>query len=207
VIQEYLPKGPCNRSTFHSLFISLKERLSLSNHSRKYQIDSLLKKCKSKIFKIIKEGLKRCLLVKIKRLPQSFITNIKIEFNKRYLDKTLLEIFEEFGIFSLNNLINKNSIKSERLELFNEFIRMRLRDVFKAYLTSKNFESELSMIKEKEDEKFAILYEFISRIFVEYYTYSKGNKPKNFNKRIRFSKNVKIFKIIKDELNDSNVLD
>ena len=207
VIGSFLPKTPCKRSTFHSLFLSLKERLNMNELSRKTQIDSLLKKCKSKIFKMIKEGLKKCLTVKINRLPQSFITNIKIDFNKRYLDKSLLEIYEEFKIFSLNKLINDDSINKEKINLFNEFINMRLSDVFKAYLTSKHYAKELISIKEKDGEKFAILYEFIARIFVDYYTYSKGNKPKCHEKRIRLGSNLKIFNIIKaaDSIDENNV--
>jgi hypothetical protein len=113
-----------------------------------------------------------------------------------------MEIYEEYNILQRCYLINNKIIKLEKIHLCNEFVNMKLRDVFQAYSTSKQFTKELVYVKGKEDEKFAILYEFISRIFVDYYTYSKGNKPRSFERIMFRNSNVKIFKIIKVE--DSN---
>jgi hypothetical protein len=207
-----MPPVPCRRSTFHSRFVYLKEKLDLTGFMRKTQIDSLLKKCKSKTFKVIREALKRCLTYKFDRLPQSFITNIKIEYNKKYLDRTILDIYKEFGIItSLNDLMEKGLVRPGKLDVLNEFLNMKVRHVFESYMCSKQFSKEFRSIKEKEGDKFAVLYGFICRIFVNYYTYSKGNKPKKLERRIRFVKitdgvekvKPKIFKIIRVEDNST----
>jgi hypothetical protein len=208
LINSVIPEVPCRRSTFHSKFLTLKEKLKLFSFTRKTQIDSLLKKCKSKTFKTIREALKRCLLLKFDRLPQSFITNIKIEFNKKYLDLTILEIYQEFGIFtSINDFVERGLVRENKLGLLKEFLNLTLREVFVAYNSSKQYAKDLFNIREKEGEKFGILYKFISKIFVDYYKYSKGNKQRKIERRIRFLKvinqnesneNLKIFKVIKN---------
>ena len=60
-------------------------------------IDSLLKK--SKIKCLIHEVLKLSLNLLIEKLPQNFITNIKIDFNKKYLAKSIGEIIMNINYF------------------------------------------------------------------------------------------------------------
>ena len=58
-------------------------------------------------------------------------------------------------------------------------------------------------IHQREGEKFAILFNYISKIFIQYYTKSKGNKPKN---QVNEQKTEKTFfskeatKLNKDEI-------
>ena len=52
---------------------------------RKNHIYILVKKVKIKLFKGIHEAIKFCLNININRLPQTFIINIKIAFNQKYL--------------------------------------------------------------------------------------------------------------------------
>ena len=61
-----------------SCFHSLKRELDIKD-CRKTHIDSLLKKVKSKCLKAIHEVLKSCVNLIVGRLPQLFITNIKID--------------------------------------------------------------------------------------------------------------------------------
>lgn len=150
---------------------------------RKTQIDSLLKKCKSKAFKTIHEALKNCLLVKLPRLPQDFITNIKIDFNKNYLEKTIEEIYKEFNIVpSVEEFIEKRYLNESKVQIFKDFIGMKLKNVFENYLNSKQYVNDYYHIHKREGEKFAILFNYISKVFIQYYTKSKGNRPKNVNK-------------------------
>jgi hypothetical protein len=203
-IQEFINQNTSmRRMGFHSRFSTLKKYLGLSTKTRKTQIDSLLKKCKSKFFKNVHKALKNCLRTKLEKLPQNFITNIKIEFNKSYINKTLLEIYEEFKIFtSIEELHGKNLIRDDKFGILKELMSMTFRDAFENYITSKMYLRDYEIIQEKEDEKFAILFNYISRIFIQYYTYSKGNKPKNMQKsRIRLIKNQKheLFAVVKGD--------
>ena len=71
------PNG--KRNYIHQRFIHLKKELKINKLLRKTQIDSLLKKCKSKVFKSIHNAIQKCIHNRLMRLPQHFITNIKIE--------------------------------------------------------------------------------------------------------------------------------
>jgi hypothetical protein len=172
---------PCfiSRISFHKTFTDLKDSLKLDKFCRKSQIDSLLKKSKSKVMRAIQEAIKFCLKTKLDRLPQNFITNIKIEFNKKYLNKTILEIYQEFGIISsFETLEQKNIIKNEKKDLLKELLSMEFKKVYNFYITSKIFLNDFQMIFQREGYEFATLFKYISSIFVNYYTYSKGNHSK-----------------------------
>lgn len=167
------------RRSLHSTFLLLKKRLNLEQFMRKTQIDSLLKKCKSKAFKTIHEALKKCLNVKLPRLPQNFITNIKIDFNKIYLEKTILEIYSEHKIIpSVEEFLSKKYLIEDKLEVFKDFLNLTFKNVFEYYINSKQYVKDYYHIQQREGENFAILFNYISKIFIQYYTKSKGNRPK-----------------------------
>lgn len=167
------------RKTIHATFLLLKKKLNLENFMRKTQIDSLLKKCKSKAFRTIHEALKKCLKVKLPRLPQPFITNIKIDFNKVHLEKSIYEIYREYKIIpSVEEFIEKKYLYEDKINLFKDFLNLTFRDVFEYYINSKQYVKDYNHIVEREGEPFAILFNYISKIFVQYYLKSKGNKHK-----------------------------
>jgi hypothetical protein len=167
------------RRSMHASFMFLKKELKLENFKRKTQIDSLLKKCKSKAFRTIHEALRNCLKAKLARLPQAFITNIKIDFNKKYLDTTILDIYKENGVItSVEDYKEKDFIVEDKFDVFKNFLSLTFKDVFESYITSKQYIKDYHHIKDREGEGFAILFNFISKIFIQYYTKSKGNKHK-----------------------------
>ena len=96
-----IPKEYC--TTFQNIFSYIQKKYQVK-FSRKSQIDSLLKKSKGKFFKTIHEVMNKCLNIFVKRLPQCFITNITIEYNQKYLSKTIIQVYQEF-----NNLPDFNS--------------------------------------------------------------------------------------------------
>jgi hypothetical protein len=181
--------------SIHASFIYLKKELKLEKFKRKTQIDSLLKKCKSKAFRTIHEALRNCLRVKLTRLPQPFITNIKIDFNKICLNKTILEIYREYNIIqSVDDYVEKGYVLDDKLQIFKNFLALTFKDVFDSYVTSKQYIKDYHHIKKREGEAFAILFNFISKIFVQYYLKSKGNrhKGKKINKKRIDNKKPKI---------------
>ena len=162
---------------------------------RKTQIDSLLKKCKSKLFKSIHESINLCLKKKLPRLPQSFITNIKIDFNKYYLNQNILSIYIKNKMFeNFEELINKDFILEGKENILKTFLNIKLQEVFEYYLNSKKYLDDYLRILKREGENFATLFDFISHIFLNYYLKGKGNKPKIKNNKIKAFKSLSFSK-------------
>ena len=96
-IDTWLPQE--ERVSFPKSFSYLRKKLQIKQ-SRKTHIDSILKKCKARFFKAISDCIKQCVKIQIKKFPQSFITNISIEYNKYILKLTVSELYH---IFNLSN--------------------------------------------------------------------------------------------------------
>jgi hypothetical protein len=64
---------------------------------RGFMIDNINKKLKGNFFKYIFNVFKN-FGFKLKKLPQSFITNVSTRINKQFIDKPLNYIFEHYGI-------------------------------------------------------------------------------------------------------------
>ena len=211
--QEKLPKKyrKIKRKTnFNKNFSLLREKLGLINFSRKFQFDSLLKKVKSKIFKTIYDSLKICLRenFRLQRLPQNFITDIKIDSNKSFINKSVLEIYEDHNIFlNLEDLVEKDFIKKDKLDLLKEFLSLSFTEVYHLYIGSRQYLKDTATVTKKEGDKFGELFKFIAVYFIDYYGLSKGNKPKKttiknpkhifrvFHKKIKRFSNENISKL------------
>ena len=142
---------------------------------RKDNADNIRKKIKSRFLKALKNAINQ----KLKNagskyffnlLPQSFIINLSKEKNKEILDLSLKDIFlKDFNIkekgkradinkyknniFVLNYLEKNNDI-SEKSN-FNIIKNMKYSEIFNEYLLSKEFEKEISTLKEeKENDKY-----------------------------------------------------
>ena len=184
--EKYLVDSNQNRIiSLYSTFKFLKEKFGLKN-KRKNRIDCIIKKAKTKYFNAIHDAIKYCVNLYIHRLPQYFITNIKIEYNKMYLNKTVEQIYTEFKILpSLNELINKNLIKKGKKELLIVLMNSTLKDIYKYYLYSRLYTYDRMYIKNKEGENVAKLYDYIAQNICQYFLYNKGNKKKtNINKSV-----------------------
>ena len=94
-IDEWLPQE--ERVSFPKSFSYLRKKLQIKQ-SRKTHIDSILKKCKARFFKAISDCLKQCVKIQIKKFPQSFITNISIEYNKYILNLTVCELYKSLKL-------------------------------------------------------------------------------------------------------------
>ena len=94
-LERWLPQE--ERISFPRSFSYLRKKLQIKQ-SRKTHIDSILKKCKARFFKAISDCLKQCVKVPLKKFPQSFITNISIEYNKYILDLTVSDLYQLFNL-------------------------------------------------------------------------------------------------------------
>lgn len=179
---------------FHKQFNQLKERLPI-NDTRKTHVDSLLKKCKSKYVKAVHEGIKKCLNLRVERLPQNFITNIKIDFNKIYLEKTIGEIYTEFNLLpKTEEIIRLNLIRKGKQALFEELSSTKFKVGYQLYLQSDLYSQDFEYVANKEGEETSQLYDYIAKNMCDYYLFNRGNRQKS----IKYKKK-KVFVVKKIE--------
>ena len=180
--------------SFHINFNNLRIKLGIED-SRKTHIDSLLKKAKSKCLKAIHEVLKLSLNLLIGRLPQNFITNIKIDFNKKYLIKTIGDIYYEYKLLpSYDEIISRNLIRKGKFDLFNEIFNSTLENVYMIYIDSDLYKKDFEKIFIKDGQKIASLYNYVAKNMCEYFLLSKGNKKKVF-KNTFLGRKKKLFNV------------
>jgi len=185
-IDEWLPHE--ERVSFPKSFSYLRKKLQIKQ-SRKTHIDSILKKCKARFFKAISDCLKQCVKIQIKKFPQSFITNISIEYNKYILKLTVSELYKSL---KLSNCIldkcNENCFYNGKESYFKYIYYSKISDLYSTYLQSKRYKREIEGIKTNLGIKMLLLYEFVSENFINYYTFSQPHFYKNANiKNIEFS--------------------
>ena len=202
--EKYLVDSDNNRIiSLYSTFKFLKEKYGLKN-TRKNRIDCIIKKVKTKYLQAIHESIKYCVNLYIKRLPQYFITNIKIEYNKMYLNKTLEQIYTEFKILpSLKEIIEKNLIRKGKKEFLIVLMSTTLKEIYQYYLSSQLYIYYRKGIRKKEGEKIAKLYDYIAQNICEYFLYNKGNKKKININNLKNKNNI--YKS-KNNVNSQNII-
>ena len=176
-IDTWLPQE--ERVSFPKSFSYLRKKLQIKQ-SRKTHIDSILKKCKARFFKAISDCIKQCVKIQIKKFPQSFITNISIEYNKYILKLTVYELYQ---IFNLSKDVldesNENCFFSGKERYFKYIYYSKLSDLYISYIQSKRYKREIESIKYNLGMKMLLLYEFVSENFINYYTFSQPHLCKN----------------------------
>ena len=116
------------------------------------------------------------------RLPQSFVSDIRIKNNKKVINMTLSEIFlnEEININNTNKdltnyfhnlkVINNMDIKENKE--FQKILNMKFYELFNEYLNSVEFQiDEINRLKKKKFENsFISRYISISRNFIDFFS-------------------------------------
>ena len=164
---DYINNLPPN-ANFSEIFSVIKKKLHIKK-TRKAQVDSLLKKAKCKFLQTVQDIIKHVTNENNKKFPQYFVTNITYEFNKKYLDVNIIKILNEFEILNENFKITQNK------ELFDEFGSHTFSSLYNEYIQSKKYKSDLKYVIEKNGKNIGILYEFVSKNFINYYINSKRN--------------------------------
>ena len=127
--------------------------------------------------------MRYCLSIKVKRLPQPFITNITIEYNRYYLEKTVFQIYKEFNLIVNLQKIEDDIIRINNKELLKEFTKYKLDDLYNAYIESQCYKKTLDEIIAKSGKNLGILYEFVSKNLLSYYRYNKSKLSKKEDKK------------------------
>ena len=197
-IEGWLPQE--ERISFPRSFSYLRKKLQIKQ-SRKTHIDSILKKCKARFFKAINDCLKQCVKVQLKKFPQSFITNISIEYNKYILDLTVYDLYQLFNLSDDNfNDWEKDCFYDGKERYFKYIYYSKISDLYISYLQSKRYKREIEYIKFNLGIKMLLLYEFVSENFINYYTFSQPH----FCKNISCLKKIEICKEEEKEINSQN---
>lgn len=174
---------------YNKIYSILKKKLGIQNDLRKLDFDSSLKKIKAKVFKTIHYCLRS--LIKenffIKRLPQSFIVDIRIDTNKVLFDMTINEIYKNHNInINYDDLERKDFIKKGKENLLKLFLFSKFDEIFDFYRYSKQYERDkIKFIRHNNDRKFGLIFDYTIDNYKNYFFSGKGNK-KIKKRRISF---------------------
>ena len=166
--------------TFQNLFTYVRNSLKIK-YTRNIHIDSILKKCKSKFYKAVYDCIRKCVIINIKKIPQIFITNISIIYNRQFLDYTIHELYNCFGLmpYSLETIMQKNYYIKGKENFFKYILLSRVDDLYSLYIQSKRYKKEIESMKKKKGIKITLLYQFVAENLVNYYYYSKPHTKIN----------------------------
>ena len=161
---------------FYSRIKLIRKKYNIKK-SRKNHIDSLVKKAKSKFLKAIYECLKYCLhSFNLCRLPQKFIINTRIEYNKKILNETVEQVYNEFKLLpTYEILLEKNVIYKNRKEFLYALMKSKLKDIYKYYISSDLYTLDKKKIEKKSGEAVVKLYDYVATNICEYFLLNKGN--------------------------------
>lgn len=174
---DFLNQKELSINNFNEIFIKIRKKLHVK-HSRKSEVDSLLKKAKCKFFQTVHKIMKYCLNITVNRLPQVFITNITIEYNLNYLEKTIFQIYKEFDLIQNEKIINDEIISIKNKELFKLFTSYKFYELYDEYLESQCYKKDINKVVGKNGKNIGILYEFVSKNFIYYYMNNKNKLMK-----------------------------
>lgn len=166
--------------SFQGLFAHIRKNLDV-NYTRKLHIDSILKKCKGRFFKAISECVRKCIKINVPKFPQNFITNIAIEYNQKFIDFTIEDLYQHFHLlpYSINDILEKKYCAKDK-EIYLRYIFLsKINTLYIQYVQSNRYKRMLELIKNKKGVKIAKLYQFVSDNFVNYYLFSKAHIKKN----------------------------
>jgi hypothetical protein len=171
--EAFLNQSEITINNFNEIFLTIRRKLHVK-HSRKSEVDSLLKKAKCKFFQTVHNIMKYCLSITVNRLPQVFITNITIEYNLNYLEKTIFQIYKEFDLIQNIELVDDEIIRIKNKELFKLFTKYKFYELYEIYIESKCYQKDMNKVINKNGKNIGILYEFVSKNFIFYYMNSRN---------------------------------
>ena len=117
--------------------------------------------------------------LKFRKLPKSFVKNVRKADNQKLMDKKLLSIFTSEDIYGkekpksyLHNLEVIESLKEKNHEIYKILTTVKFREHYPKYLLSETYEKNIDKIKNrhKVDIKYHNKFIKLSKNFVEYFT-------------------------------------
>ena len=91
--------------------------------------------------------------------------------NKKLLDMTLRQIIEnESKEGNKQNLNVLSSLKEEKNDKLEELLNSKYRDIFEAYINSKEFDNEIIQLKAKDmTDSYIKNYIYLSKNFIKFF--------------------------------------
>jgi hypothetical protein len=175
--------------TFQQNFTCLRKKLQIKL-TRKTYIDSILKKCKGRFFKAINDCIRKCTFIYVNKLPQRFITDISIDYNKFFFNFTTRDLYKYFNLkpFNKEEQIENSNFCIKGKENYLKFIlSSKLYDLYYIFIDSKRYKREVENIKNNSGVKMSLLYQFVSENYYNYYLFSKPRI--NRKRRLKNEKN------------------
>ena len=169
-----------NQVSFQKSFSYLRQKLQIKL-SRKIFIDSFLKKCNSQFFRAIHECLQKCSGNGfVKKIPQTFITNITIKINKYFLNQTLFDLYKSYYNFPENVelFIKEGNCMKGKEHLLSYLYNCKISKLYSMFIKSKRYKIILKNIKNNLGVKMTILYQFVAENFLNYYYYTKAHSSR-----------------------------
>ena len=203
----YLPKE-MKSMTFQGFFTFLRKSLQLQ-YKRRIHIDSILKKCKGKFFKAINDCLRLCVKINIKKLPQTYITNISIEYNKNFFDYTINDLYNHFDLlpYPIEIILEKDYCFKGKENLFKYILLSKINTLYLQFIQSKRYKKEIELMKKMKGCKITFLHQFVAENFINYYSYSKPHIRKNkiLDLKNNNTNNNKVNKVAKKQNKNNNL--
>ena len=175
--------------TFQQNFTCLRKKLQLKL-TRKTYIDSILKKCKGRFFKAINDCIRKCTFIYVNKLPQRFITDISIDYNKFFFNYTTRDLYKYFNLKPFNKeeqIENSNFCIKGKEDYLKFILSSKLYDLYYMFIDSKRYKREVESIKNNSGVKMSLLYQFVSENYYNYYLFSKPRI--NRKRRLKNEKN------------------
>ena len=108
------------------------------------------------------------------------------------MNKTIGQIYIDLHVIqNLNDFYY--GLTQEKAFTLQKMINMTYSELFNSYITSQRFKEDCESIRMKEGEKFEILYKYVSKIYIKYYSLSKENKPKRLDREEKKKKKKRKF--------------
>ena len=188
---------PEKNLTFQQNFTCLRKKLQIKL-TRKTYIDSILKKCKGRFFKAINDCLRKCTFIYIHKLPQRFITDISIDYNKSFFNYTTIDLYRYFNLkpFNKDEIENSNFCIKGKENYLKFILSSKLSDLYSIFIESKRYKREVESIKNNSGVKMSLLYQFVSENYYNYYLFSKP--------RMNRKKKQKLENDIESKINNKN---
>ena len=179
-----------NSMSFQSFFTFLRKSLQIK-YTRRIHIDSILKKCKGKFFKAVNDCLRKCVKINIKKLPQTFITNISIEYNRNFLGSTINDLYNYFNLtpYPMETILKKEYCIKGKEMFFKYIFLSKIETLYSDFIQSNRYKKEIELMKKQKGAKMAFLHQFVAENFISYYCYSKPHLKKVKNIEVNIDNN------------------
>jgi len=133
---------------------SKKFEVSKTKKTRKMDRDCIHKKIKARLFKFVKDHLKKLIhpdLAALK-IPQNIISDVTFGYNQKLLERTLQSIFSEryYYFNDPEKNIRKIVMDESKIDQLKHFLNKTVKESFEQYLQSEQFENDVKKKKAEE---------------------------------------------------------